>query len=795
MDNSSSDNKANNSTGEFSNSELINDNNNNNTGSNVNNLVENTVEELARDQTKNENIYVVKRETENIDGGYNVDELTENNENNLTESNTEKEEPVDITVNVRVGSGSVDKDVSKRIISTELIQVQETAIDVNAETNLSDLTDNTVAEFTENKKQTENENTNNDEREKENISEDSHKVNKLTENDKNNQNQSSIEKEESFDFSVNVQAGSEKNVSASFEENEAMEIKHDSPKDEEKNQATKNIVVTVTKDGVEKELKVEIIDQSPKKPFLGGFRHKLTGAEYLNASCQPYPKLFFSDIEKYNRDTQTVITRNQVQQTFNNTSTQMTKPGCYVSDATDVVRIPGKYVTADEREHMIMEKVIILQCYWRRWLATQYVKKLRNDRDMRIQWEKAQVEQRAAERAQRLQKEFERRMKPKTKADFDLLYAALERWRREETERINEMHSGPERKAALIGLLEQESYLIQSIERHRLNADQENSDKKIRAFLNKAASPKFWRAYDGKMTMMNTPFTLRAQELNDLYSSLQMKYLNHDERLDVLLTLKHTVKEHECKLTQDLMELIDREADLLTRGIKVENLEGLRQRISTLFLQFCKTPLFNPEAARLLKVPQDASSLRKDIYFCPSCNSYLTSAEFPLASNSKIVGRCIKCSRLDNNARLRHDFTKIRCIMQHLRRTEEAYNDHSKFAFIIQDADLRYLIENIWNSQSALSGLDDLYDLIFVRWNKHEHWSPWNCVLLTKEEASAHTKLENVVEAYGRIFIGKVHQRHVLARKYFSKLTNVSDALDKTMVQKSKQHTTLASVS
>jgi hypothetical protein len=31
-------------------------------------------------------------------------------------------------------------------------------------------------------------------------------------------------------------------------------------------------------------------------------------------------------------------------------------------------------------------------------------------------------------------------------------------------------------------------------------------------------------------------------------------------------------------------------------------LVGLRQRISTLFLQYCKTPLFNPEAARLLKV-------------------------------------------------------------------------------------------------------------------------------------------------------------------------------------------------
>ena len=38
------------------------------------------------------------------------------------------------------------------------------------------------------------------------------------------------------------------------------------------------------------------------------------------------------------------------------------------------------------------------------------------------------------------------------------------------------------------------------------------------------------------------------------------------------------------------------------RGVKESNLEGLRKRISTLFLQYIKTPTFNPEAARLLKV-------------------------------------------------------------------------------------------------------------------------------------------------------------------------------------------------
>lgn len=36
--------------------------------------------------------------------------------------------------------------------------------------------------------------------------------------------------------------------------------------------------------------------------------------------------------------------------------------------------------------------------------------------------------------------------------------------------------------------------------------------------------------------------------------------------------------------------------------LKASKLEGLRQRISTLFLQFIKTPAFNPEVAKLLKV-------------------------------------------------------------------------------------------------------------------------------------------------------------------------------------------------
>ena len=62
-------------------------------------------------------------------------------------------------------------------------------------------------------------------------------------------------------------------------------------------------------------------------------------------------------------------------------------------------------------------------------------------------------------------------------------------------------------------------------------------------------------------------------------------------------------------------------------------------------------------------------------------------------------------------------------------------------------------MENIWKSQSVLSAHEDMFDSILVRWNKYEEWSPWNCILLTKEEASAHAKLENVTEVRLLFFV------------------------------------------
>ncbi|XP_042326578.1 IQ and ubiquitin-like domain-containing protein [Sceloporus undulatus] len=525
---------------------------------------------------------------------------------------------------------------------------------------------------------------------------------------------------------------------------------------------------------------VEIKRPTFEKPFLGGFRHKETGIEYHNAGSQTDPKKRpEKGYEEFCRSTQTVFERRKLQQTRNTTSTQMTKIGVYVSNITDKLIEPKTYVTADEYHERRLKATIVIQTYYRRWLAKNLVEKLREQLRLRLEWEEEEERRKQRERAERLLKEYNRRLYPRTKDDFELLYHALELWRQEELERINTTFTGAERKAALCGLLEKEAQLIASIGRHKINADEENQEKAILSFLEKCAAPKRWKAFDGRITEMDTQFTLRARELLEIYRSISMKDLPQDERLDVLLTLKHTVKEHECKLTQEIVELIDREVDLTMRGVKECNLQGLRQRICTLFLQYIKTPFFNPEVARLLKVPPDPMKLYQNIYFCLGCKRYLPSTDFAISTTSHTVGRCRLCCKLDNEARKREAFLKYKRMLRNLRDSEVKYEDGAKVAFIIQQQDLHYMVENFWGSQSALSAWDDLYDLVMVRWNKYKEWSPWNCILLRNEEAEAHLKLKNLEKAYEPVFIHRIKHKHILARNYFSQFPKLAAVLHK----------------
>ncbi|XP_048877784.1 IQ and ubiquitin-like domain-containing protein isoform X3 [Brienomyrus brachyistius] len=529
---------------------------------------------------------------------------------------------------------------------------------------------------------------------------------------------------------------------------------------------------------------VEIVRAPHRKAFLGGYRHRITGTVFHHAAVQTLPrKRADRGVETFCRDTQTVETKCQSQQCFNNTSTQMTKIGCYVSNMEDKLISPGVYITADEYHSRRLEAVMVLQTHVRRWQAKRFTDQLRREKEHHQDWVKKEEVRRKLEKEEKIKDEHRRRMNPVTDEDFELLYYSVERWRQQEAEHINDTLSGPERKAALCALLDQETQFLFSVEQHRTAARQRNQQKTVQALLDKCAAPKRWQAFDGRMTLMDTQHTIRAQELRDLYNSVNVQNVKKEERLNALLAVQHTVKEHDCKLTRDIVELIDRETDLLTRGVKEANLGGLRKRISTLFLQYIKTPAFNPEVSRLLKVPQDPAQMKMDFVFCQGCSSHLPPADFPLEYSARTAGRCRRCTRLDNEARRRVDLSLHRSILRRLQQDEVSRNRDSKIPFLIQEHDLRYLVDVVWGARSALSMQDDMHDLAMVRWEPLCDWSPWNCILLTKEEASAHLKVEHLEKAYGVVFMCSVKQKHMLAQKYFSKIPAMAQFLQNTSPQ------------
>ncbi|XP_010779068.1 IQ and ubiquitin-like domain-containing protein [Notothenia coriiceps] len=168
------------------------------------------------------------------------------------------------------------------------------------------------------------------------------------------------------------------------------------------------------------------------------------------------------------------------------------------------------------------------------------------------------------------------------------------------------------------------------------------------------------------------------------------------------------------------------------------------------------------------------------MFQCRGCQRYLQSSDFNPTAGARLSGRCRDCTGLDNIARSRDDFSCYRNILRRLRSDEMRLNQDAKIPFLLQVEDVRYLVEVLWASRSALHGSSDLYSLVFVRWEKRRVWSPWNCILLSKEETSAHLEVDDVHKAYEVTFLRRVDHKHMLARRHFSSVPVMAEHLEPT---------------
>ena len=245
-----------------------------------------------------------------------------------------------------------------------------------------------------------------------------------------------------------------------------------------------------------------------------------------------------------------------------------------------------------------------------------------------------------------------------------------------------------------------------------------------------------------------------------------------------------------CPLINELYSLAIREEQLIRRGVRATYLTGLRLRIITTYLQLIRTPDHNPEITRFenqLPIPVLHAAIPKDKKrgnpeFCLSCRNFLPRTKFSLSSGT--VGRCSNCEQLgktthsfaffrqneaislkfrqfiefcilDNDARSRQDLSVYKSMLDRIKHDEESRNNTTSPIFQLQDSDIRYIVRSFWDSRSILSGLSNMYELRLIRWIHNEEWSPWNCVLLTHNEADIHGQLSNLFKVSIRDYFRK----------------------------------------
>ncbi|KAH8318918.1 hypothetical protein KR074_011961 [Drosophila pseudoananassae] len=532
---------------------------------------------------------------------------------------------------------------------------------------------------------------------------------------------------------------------------------------------TVHISADDTQDGQAKTVVVEIENAAIVKPFLCGYRDKISGKEYLDAFTQTGPYFDKMKFRKYkSRDTQTWEHKEKTLNTAHEQSVQCFLDGVnvlYVSAANDFTIIPGKYQTfaQKQRAERKLEKILLIQRNWRRWILWKYIhlraKEYRLLVDNREQEDK-RYEKCVEERVERnaVLKQF-----PKTKDDFDLLFAEVGRWKKAELKRITANYEGPARIAEVNILLDKEIQLLNGVERQRDLVFKAMEDFRNEQLLKEMGKPIEWIGYKDCKIHMDLLSTQRVRFLTEIYKDLKKPRKKH-ERLELLRQVMTVIADEACYPNfPELFDLFDREKNLLLYTTS-SDVEILRKRQAILFfdlIKFTKGPPKNRTPSRM----------------CIVCKKVKTFSEFAIRTRQSHVDTCKHCYYLKLTAT---ENTVYQSILRCIHRDERKRKCTTSFAFVMQSDDVRHIIDKIWHGHSALSKSENLSELRLPRWNKSDDWAPWNCICLTERETRDHYKIDDIEKVYDPKFVLHVSNLHMLARSLFHTLAAVAVEFQET---------------
>lgn len=336
---------------------------------------------------------------------------------------------------------------------------------------------------------------------------------------------------------------------------------------------------------------------------------------------------------------------------------------------------------------------------------------------------------RLEERQRIINQEMERQQCPKRLVDLELLYRAINVWRQEQEEWVNANRWGGEKKAALGILTDIESDLLLDLERTKNRINVQERETKILRYFDKMGQPKRWLGEKStNFITLDDDGRVNARKLRDMYTELQTPVprtmAGSRVRCDLLARLDTLTKCINSPMSKMLSDLVSRELTFLrSPTFSRALLSGVRRRISSIFFFLCQDPNFNPEAKRADNIPHDLTKLMKDMMQCRGCRRMLPRDQFTIVKGTTVTNRCLNCTNLYRTAILRMDLNLYRHMLSELRREELEAGVVNSVTFLMDAFDLKFLVDEIWHGQSALSGIDNRYLLRLCRWVKDKPWA------------------------------------------------------------------------
>lgn len=172
-----------------------------------------------------------------------------------------------------------------------------------------------------------------------------------------------------------------------------------------------------------------------------------------------------------------------------------------------------------------------------------------------------------------------RQIYPRSRADFDMLYGLIERWRFDRLKDIKlQLSKASQREKCKI--IEKTVEMLNQIDEHKQAIKRSYRKQRALRFLTVNCKPIRWSSYKGNLVEMVTIKIQNARKLKKIYDALNNRDVSSEERIKLLITLKKWVETHNCVEALDLLSLLDQEITLLNRKIEDLSLDYLNERIT-----------------------------------------------------------------------------------------------------------------------------------------------------------------------------------------------------------------------